>query len=672
MIDFNSLIKKNHSELILFSVIFLFFIQSLSDLVETIYGFALRGLEPDINIVGLAFLLAPLILLFFRKKISDKSLFIIGTIMIIARLVEPLLKKQGLYILAGISVGCFLIFFPAYFTRIKNDEQNTSMTLGVSLAISVALSILFRTLNSSVDISMYGWFQVISWILGIIAVVMLLGLLINNEEEVKVSENEETKPASFWRILALSFGIMSVLVIVWFTFAGPTVISRWTEGNYIGIILGIEIMIAAFTVGILLKTNWLSKLKTWIVWLWNGLFGLSLVLTILVNQIRFPRVADPYPLVAPEPVWYYFIPLFLMIILSPIIYVDFILLARELVNSKATPLKMGGSFSISAGLYLIIMLFMQILPNIWGYLEPISTGFRDMYWLAFFVPSFILILSVLLIKQPSLKFDKLKGELTRKTNVFFIIGIIFIGTFVGAFITKPYPSYSSAGKETLVIMTFNIQQGRNESGDRNFDAQLALIKRWDPDILGLQECDPTRISGGNLDVVRYFADKLNMYSYYGPNTVTNTYGCAILSKFPISNALSFFMYSDEEQIGSAQAQVTVGSSVFNVFVNHPSGEEQETKEIQQEQMLERVGVLNNVIFMGDFNFRKYQPQYTMTTAILNDSWMVRHGSFVDSYGYNSTEKIDHIFLSPGIDVLEARYIDTEQSDHPAYWIVIRI
>ncbi|MHA1223531.1 MAG: hypothetical protein ACTSSG_12730 [Candidatus Heimdallarchaeaceae archaeon] len=49
-----------------------------------------------------------------------------------------------------------------------------------------------------------------------------------------------------------------------------------------------------------------------------------------------------------------------------------------------------------------------------------------------------------------------------------------------------------------------------------------------------------------------------------------------------------------------------------------------------------------------------------------------HGSLVDSYGYNSTEKIDHIFLSPGIDVIEARYIETEHSDQPVYWIVIRL
>ena len=671
MIDFKNIIKKNHSELILFSIIFLFFLQTLSDLVETIYGFALRGLEPDINIVGLAFLFSPLLLLFFRKKISDRSLFVIGEIMIVSRLIEPFLKKQGLYILAGISVACFLMFFPAYFSRTKNEEQNTSLTLGISLAISVALSILLRTLNSTVDISMYRWFQIIGWIFGIVATLMMLRLLFQDDVKKQEKDIETAKSASFGKILLLSFGLMSILVIIWFTFAGPTVITRWTEGNYIAIILIVEAMIAVFTLGILLKANWLNRLKTWMIWLWNGLFAISLTLTILVNQLRFPRIADPYPLVAPSVVWFYFIPLGIMLLLSPIIYLDFILLSRELIKIKPSPLKIGGSFSISGGLYLVIMLFMQVLPNVWGYLEPISTGFRDKYWLAFFVPGFILTLSILIVKQKSISFDKVTGELSKKTSIFIILGLIFVGTLAGAFFTKPYPNYTALGKDSLTIMTFNIQQGRNASGDRNYDSQLELIKRWDPDIIGLQECDPTRVSGGNLDVVRYFADKLNMYSYYGPNTVTNTYGCAILSKFPISNALSFYMYSDEEQIGSAQAQITIGSEIFNVFVNHPSGA-QETKILQQEQMLERVVGLNDVIFMGDFNFRKTTVQYNMTTALLNDSWVVKHGSFVDMYGYNSTDKIDHIFLSSGMDVIEARYIETEQSDHPAYWIIIRI
>ena len=670
---FTNLSKKFYSELVMFAILFLFFFQALSDLVETIYGFALLNLEPDENIAGLAFLVTPLILLIFRKRLPDKILLILGEIFILSRLLDPLLKRQGILITSGLAVGCFLVFFPIYLTRRQNDEKKTSTALGFSLAIAVAFSILFRSLNSSVDISMYSWYQIIGWILGITAGIMLLGLKLKSDDQQEIQKVTEvdTPKAGFGKILALTFGLVSIFIIIWFTFLSPTVISRWTEGNYIGITLGVLGVLCLFVITHLFKLDLLNKLKTWMLWVWNGVFAISLFLTVLVHQFSFPDDSAFYPIIDPSPAWFYHIPLVIMILLSPVIYVDFMLLTREIIKTKPSTRKIGGSFSIAGSLFIIVMIFVQILPNIWGYLEPISTGFRDMYWLAFFIPGLVLTLSMLLVKKSSFDLGKLFKNRNRNLSVIILLSTIFLGTLAGTLITKPYPNYTTDGKTSLVIMTFNIQQGRNVSGDRNFDAQIELIRQVNPDILGLQECDPTRISGGNLDVVRYFADKLNMYSYYGPNTVTNTYGCSLLSKFPISNPLSFFMFSDEEQIGSSQAEITLDSTVYNVFVNHPSGATV-TKIEQQVEMLSQVGSLNNVIFMGDFNFRKDSVQYSLTTALLNDSWLLKWPSGLDDNLYNSTNNIDHIFVSPGTVVLDARYIITDQSDHPAYWISISI
>ncbi|TET74803.1 MAG: hypothetical protein E3J43_09325, partial [Candidatus Heimdallarchaeota archaeon] len=204
MIDFKNLIKNNYSELILFSIIFLFFFQMLSDLGERIYNYALLGLEPTLHILALLFLFSSLALLFFRKAISDKILFIVGELIIVTRLIEPLLKGEGLLILAGLSVSSFLIFFPAYFTRSKNKEQQTGITLGVSLALAVALSILFRTVNSTLDVSMYRWFQIIGWVLGILASLMLVGMLLRGEKIDQIKSTDEESPAKFGKILLLA------------------------------------------------------------------------------------------------------------------------------------------------------------------------------------------------------------------------------------------------------------------------------------------------------------------------------------------------------------------------------------------------------------------------------------------------------------------------------------
>ena len=110
--------------------------------------------------------------------------------MIVTRVIEPLLKGEAFLILAGISVCCFLIFFPAYFTRNKVKEQQTGIAFGVSLAIAVLMSILFRTLNSTLDLSVYGWYQIIGWILGIAASLMLYGKTIG-EEKVELDQPRE-------------------------------------------------------------------------------------------------------------------------------------------------------------------------------------------------------------------------------------------------------------------------------------------------------------------------------------------------------------------------------------------------------------------------------------------------------------------------------------------------
>ncbi|MCG3227105.1 MAG: endonuclease/exonuclease/phosphatase family protein [Candidatus Heimdallarchaeota archaeon] len=672
MVDFKNLIKKNYSELILFSIIFLFFIQMLSDLAERIFDYAILGLKPTLDILALVFLLSSIGLLFFRKSISNKTLFIVGELFIVTRLIEPLLKGKGLLILAGLSVSSFLIFFPAYFTSSKNKEQQTGITLGISLAIAVAVSVLFRTVNSTLDLSIYRWYQIIGWLLGIVASLMLVGMLLKGETDVQKESSEEKSPASFGKILLLTLGLSSVFVIIWFTFMSPTSISRWTEGNYIGIVIGVSVMTVLFIVGMLVKPDLMNMLKSWMLWAWNGVFALTLTLTVLVHQkipsygIFFPDEVAAYPIIAAPTTWVYHIPLVLMIILSPIIYIDFILLSRELLKIKPKPAKIGGSFALGVGLYGVIMIFMQVLPNVWGYLPPISNVFRDMYWLAFLVPGIFITVPIFLLKKSTLSFEKTAREFKSKSIILTILGLIFIGTVAGAFVSAPHPVAQDEGKTSLIVMTYNIRLGVNLTGEKNYDGQVELIKSVDPDILCLQESDTARIGGGNSDVVRYFADKLDMYSYRGAKTVTNTYGTAILSKYPITNVAAFFMYSTHQQISTTQAQIEFNSTLtFNVFSNHPAARGDDAKRYQIEEILSQTTGLDNVLLGGDFNFRPYSESYNITIGVLEDSWVQKWSTPAES-------RIDHIFLSSGLTVLNAEYIERGQSDHPAYWIEIQL
>ncbi len=119
-------------------------------------------------------------------------------------------------------------------------------------------------------------------------------------------------------------------------------------------------------------------------------------------------------------------------------------------------------------------------------------------------------------------------------------------------------------------MTFNTQQSNDDFGEKSVEAQLALIRQVSPDILALQESGiRARISLNNNDYVRYFTEKLGYYSYYGPTPGTGTFGTAILSKYPLQNTRSVFIFSDKDETGVAEAEIEVNGMRFTIYDVHP-------------------------------------------------------------------------------------------------------
>jgi endonuclease/exonuclease/phosphatase family metal-dependent hydrolase/MFS family permease len=677
MKSIKNFIKENYSDLILLSILFLFFLQLISDLVESIYVLDLLHTSLDEKVAGIIFLLTPIILIFFKKGVSKKFLYILAEIIIVLRVINPFMDTGSKIITAGIGVGCFMIFFPAYLSHIRKDEEEQkSINLGVGFAIAVVLSIMFRSLLSTVDISSYKGFQVIGWILATIATIMIIGRF---NIETPPESNQIRSPSDETintkrnpkKIITLVLGLISIIIIIYFAFSSPTVISRWTEGNYIAITIITAAMISLFAIIMIIKPELINKLKPSMIWLWNGLFVLSVILTIVVNIISFPTSPSSQPVIVYSPTWPYYIPLYLMLLLLPIIFFDFIFLSRELINRNPSLPKIARNFTLG-GFFFIILILMFIFTNVWGYVDVVSLIFRNLFWLPFLILGICIAGPMLRIQKKNLQFSRTIIEIKDKIPKLSVLASLFLLTIIGLLINSASPVPPSNGSiSTLTVFTYNIQQGANETGDINYDSQIALIKEVNPDIIGLQECDSARISLGNVDVVRYFADRLtgfNYYSYYGPKTVTGTYGVAVLSKYPIINALSFFTYSDVDEIGTAEVQIRVGSEIFNVYINHPAGSH-EAQLTHITTLINRIGSKNRVISMGDFNFRQDSEYYNISVAVLQDAWLTIFPSAV-GYGLNMSDRIDHIFLSSDITVSDARYNIDPQSDHPAHWAEI--
>lgn len=664
-------IKQSTSDLILLSILFLFFLQLISDLVEAIYMLDLLNTSLDEKVLGVLFLLTPLGLIPFKKGISSKVLNLFAAFIVILRVINPFMRTADKIIVAGLGVGFFLIYLPAYYSKLKESgNEQKPINLGIALAFAVLMSITFKALLSSVDISTYGWFQIIGWLLAIIALTMIFGRF--KTPQVTSQSQPTSQDANIpKRIFPSVFGIVSIIILIYFAFSSPAVLSRWTEGEYVSITLLTLGMVLVFILMVSLKPDLINKLKRWMILLWNGLFILSLLLTIFLNTIIFPATPMSDPVIVATPNWYNLIPLYLTLIFLPIIFLDFIYFSKQLSNQHPTLSKISRNFTLGMVLFLLLI-FIFIFTNVWGYVYEVSLIFRNMFWLPFFILGLCIVGPIFVVKKMHFKLTFPRIERQDMIPKLTIIGILLFSTILGLSINTAFPITPSGTPSSLKIFTYNIQQGVNISGDKNYDNQIALIKEVNPDIIGLQECDSARISLGNSDVVRYFADRLtgfNYYSYYGPRTVIGTFGTALLSKYPIISTLSFYTYSDKDEIGTVEVQIRVGTEIFNVYVSHPDGTD-EAKLTHITTLMDRIGSKNRVISMGDFNFHQFSEYYNITSPPLQDAWLTMFPTAV-GYGLNMTDRIDHIFLSSDITVIDARYIVDPQSDHPAHWAEIQ-
>ncbi len=684
MESFKKKFKKIDSNVVLLSILFLFFLQLISDFLETIYALNLIEVELNENILALLFLLTPIILLFFKKGVPDKYIVVIGEILVISRILEVFFNGTVKMVITGIGSGVFLLFFPLYLQKLSiGNKEKYGIEFGLGLAIAVLLSIFFRVLGSSVDISIFSWFQSIGWILAIIEAILIYNII--NREEFKVasssnSSKEYSKPVSTLKVLGLCIGIIGIIVLIYFVFSSPTVISRWAEGNYFSIIYLLAIEISIFILLMVYKPELLNALKFWMLLLWNVLFIFALVVLIMVNQTFFILV-EYYPVIAaPTSLWSYIL-LYMMLALSPIILIDFVLLSREIIKGQPSVRKIGGSFTVASVVFLILILA-NVFTIVWDYIPLIGNFFRDMYWFVFLLTGIFIAIPILLVRKSRVDFTTVFSKLKIKLLLTAIISIILSSVIIVGFVLK-YPYEQPIGFEPNIrVLSYNIQQGFDESGNKNFEGQTQVILKANPTIIGLQESDTCRISSGNLDIVRYINNRLGYYSYFGPKTTTGTFGIALLSKYPILNPRTFYMETKGEQTATIEAQIIINAKIYFVYVTHLGNYKHPlidpSQYIEQEQLLRRIVGRKNVILMGDFNFNPNTEQYNLTTTLLNDCWEIANTSLIGDIpiGWRFRLpylRIDHIFVSDELNtsITGCYYFGGTASDHPAVAIDIR-
>jgi endonuclease/exonuclease/phosphatase family metal-dependent hydrolase len=646
--------KKSHLLIIALGILFLFIVQSAGTLVESIYILDLMNTRLDEKVLGLLFFFAPLLLLPFFKKGGRILIWILFGSLLVTRGLTPYLNIVWRLAASGIATTVSLSLFFLLIT----SKPALGKWAPAGLALAVGISTLLRTVGHGIELSLTptgGWMGLV---LG-----LLLGLCLALSDLKPETAAQQTGGKRTVPIL----GIYLILTLIYFSVSAPAVIARWTEGNYTLIVCAVSLFSLGWVWLFTNKPDLVERITRPLLIILNLLFTASLTLTLLAQRVSFPPTLDSPAVVVGAPSLLQMVPLGLMLLLFPVLFLDLQIFLQQMQGSalparSLVPGILLGSFS------LILLIFVNIFSNVWGYIKPISPPFRNTFWLAYFLLAGAISLLVWCASKSNTADEKEPAD-AHLWIWTVLLAVIFLVTLVFALPT-PRVQVDAAGKISLRAMTFNTQGFNDKFAEKSFQAQLALIRQVSPDILALQETDSTRISLNNNDYVRYFADKLGYYSYYGPKTVAGTYGTAILAKYPLLNTRTVFIYSDKDETGVAEAEVEVAGLRFSIYDVHPDSSDPAMLAFAQ-TLLTRSKDKPYVIAMGDYNLRDYEEAYKLIASVYTNAWVSVYPTEISPEGVDMSgdNRIDHIFLSRNLSALNPTYILPPESatDHPVHW-----
>ncbi len=671
----NNTREKRFLEILFIGILLLFFLQLISDFIEAIYSYCLLTTGLNETVAAVLLLLSPLLLIFFGRKVSPVFILFLAELVIGLRLAETMAGQQYKMILSGLGAGCFMLFFPAFLNNVRNSGHNLKgLSIGVGSILSVLFLILLKSINSSLDATTSSEIYWAGWVLAAIAALIAPVVIFSSSQDAPHSTSRQSifiKNPGAPSVFLPAWGIVSVLMLFYFVFGSPTVLARWSGGDYVLIIAVQLIVTALFGIYVLIKSKSETGIGVPRLFVWNLLFITLLTVFIYRLQVSFPESSFEYPVFADSTELFDRILQFLVILLYPVLFINLGVFSQQMIKTDSSILRFGIGFFFAA-FFMLIMIFAQIFTTVYDYIPVIGPFFRDKFWLVHLFLGIGILYPMLWLKADNIRERNINFSHRDKVLLSSLLIGLSVVTMVGVRLTRFIPDHELAGN-TLKVMTFNIQQGYNERGEKNYLGQINAIKQLDPDIIGLQETDSVRIAGGNSDVIRFYANKLNMYAYNGPSPVTGTFGIALLSKSPIINPQTFFMYSVGEQTATIKAQIERGGTRFNVYVTHLGND---GDMVQQEAILDNAKTEENVILMGDFNFKPDTPQYRKTIQQLSDSWLQKWPSGIDDKGVNPESagygRIDHIFISNDLRIKDSRFILSDQSDHPALITELRL
>ncbi|HUV85436.1 MAG TPA: endonuclease/exonuclease/phosphatase family protein [Methanosarcinales archaeon] len=216
----------------------------------------------------------------------------------------------------------------------------------------------------------------------------------------------------------------------------------------------------------------------------------------------------------------------------------------------------------------------------------------------------------------------------------------------------------------LKLMTYNIHRGIGRNGRLNLNAVADVIKASNATIIALQEVERHSIRTVFQDQIKQLSVNTDMNYAYGKsiNVLNGEYGNGLLSKYPIEEYKVYDLPSNSEQRTVLRTIINVDGLKVAVYNTHLGLTESERKEqlyfIMQMTSEEKL----DHVLMGDMN--TIADKLSILAESMKDSALGSKKQLQSTFVEKEVqERIDYIFVSPNMEVIDYDVIIGEASDH---------
>ncbi len=231
------------------------------------------------------------------------------------------------------------------------------------------------------------------------------------------------------------------------------------------------------------------------------------------------------------------------------------------------------------------------------------------------------------------------------------------------------PRDGPAPQSSVRVMDYNIHQGFNIGGYQDLESIARVIEGSGAEIVALQEVSRGWVINGSADTLNWLSGRLGMEYIYMPASDA-IWGNAVLSKYPLKLVKSGFLPREGAPLRRSflLVEVEIGRgkniNILCTHLHHIEGEGM-IREKQVDELLARWNGLQRTIILGDFNAEPGDAEIEkMYQAGFIDSQLELGAGDQPTWAhYEPYERIDYIWVTPGLKISDLKVPFSTASDH---------